>query len=97
MKAGYQVIHAYPASYIRQRRYASSCQKHIQYPVYINAYRRSVSRARKLTMDKDSCESPLPENFTVPIVGYEIVEKRERFTVCTYMLYMFNVLNMYGC
>ena len=92
MKAGYQVIHAYPASYIntKQKRYAS-CQKHIQYPVYINAYHSGFSRTRKLTMDNDSCRSPSPEDFTVPIVGYEIVEKRERFTVCTYMYNMFNV------
>ena len=82
MKAGYQVIHAYPANF--KQAIHASCQKHIQYPVYVNPYKRCASRARKLTMDNGSCESPSPENFSVPIVGYEIVEKRERFTVCTF-------------
>ncbi|XP_028410185.1 uncharacterized protein LOC114532792 isoform X2 [Dendronephthya gigantea] len=80
MKAGYQVIHAYTANYIPRR---VSCQKHIQCARYVNPYRRSYPRSRKLKMDNDSCESPAPENFTVPIVGYEIVEKRQRFTLMT--------------
>ena len=37
-------------------------------------------------MDNASCESPSPENYTVPIVGYEIVEKRDRFTVCMFKI-----------
>ena len=82
MKAGHQVIHAYPANYKQTRN--AACQKHIQYrsnSAPINSYKRCPSSLRKLTMDSSGCESPFPENYTVPIVGYEIVEKRQRFTV----------------
>ena len=92
MKAGYQVIHAYTANYIPRR---VSCQKHIQCARYVNPYRRCHSRSKKLIMDNDSCESPSPENFTVPIVGYEIVEKRERFTVCITITFKCTIFQWY--
>ena len=46
-------------------------------------HRQLPQRIRNMSEDEGSCSSHMiAHSYAVPIVGYEIVEQRERFTVC---------------